>query len=112
MSLASLLNNLMDVYRVENPQSLSGGMKVVQILKESDVACRITDEHAGQQVLADGRNQQISHSIYTFYDGMVNGDTVIETATARRFRFLAPKTRRAAGNIPQFQVLLFQEIRN
>jgi hypothetical protein len=105
----------MDVYSSDNPRALSGGMKVVPVLKIASVPCRIQDESAGQEIMADGKTIKISHLIFTAYTGMVNGDTVVETSPGsegRRFRYLGPKTRRAIGNIPAFTVLLFQEMQN
>ena len=115
MSLDSFFNCVCDVYTSQNPRSFSGGMKIQPVLKVSGIRCRITDDNAGQTIIADGKNQRISHTIYTQYTGLVNGDTVVETTpgnTGARFRFLGNRTRRAAGSIPQFQAQLFQEIIN
>lgn len=115
MSISDMYNCTVDVYTSDNPRALSGGMKVTPVLKQAGVACRIQDESAGQEVMADGKNVKISHTIYTAYTGMVNGDTVVETSPGgegRRFRFLGPKVRRAIGNVPSFTVLLLQEVRN
>lgn len=103
------------MYSTTNPQAFSGGMKVVPVLVASGIACRITDDNAGQEIIADARNVKISHTIYTLYTGFLNGYTCIETtpgSSHARFRFLGPKVRRAQGGIPQFLALLFQEINN
>jgi hypothetical protein len=115
MSVQDFFNCTCDVYQSQNPQSLSAGMKVVPVLKASAIPCRITDDNAGQEIIADAKNVKISHTIYTLYTGFLNGDTCVETtpgSSQDRFRFLGPKVRRAQGGIPQFLALLFQEINN
>jgi len=94
----------------------AGAKRGTETPKATAQDCRVEDVRADQQLVNLSLGVKITHRIFTLYSGAVNGDIVTCTrksdgGTLGTFRLISFSSRRAIGNMDEFQTIEAQEIK-
>lgn len=117
MNPSGLFPHAMNVYSATYTSVASAGAKRgTETAKATAQDCRVEDIRADQQLVNLALGAKITHRIFTLYAGAVNGDIVTCTrksdgASLGTFRLISFSSRRAIGNMDEFQTLEAQEIK-
>jgi hypothetical protein len=109
--LDTYLIHRMAVYGKTDTQSRSGGDKRAPVLVKDKVPCRVEDLSVMQQLINMSRGINITHTIFTEYDGVRNGQTLVVDEIT--YRVVGIRKRRQTGlfsNIPTYHRIEALEI--